>query len=286
MTAAPIARGGETVTEWCYSAYPSSPHKPRVFSYAKREEDVPSNPTHRPPIDLDITYEWYGDSCVMHFRPSSFPERGANAHSNLHSLRHFENYYEWVPVPDTRTARNRRAHRTLRPPVWSGEVRPCGARRVSADADYPAMDYLAYLCRDLGYSITAAIAAVAVSTSQFITDRRSSSISEDEDQDEQFPCVDFHKIVDPSHPYIASAPSRRTLLGGGITIERVTRKLRNHNWSLAIQEAVIQVIAKRRSPRQMALERQLKCPTLKAYVSVIRRELKVGLGADLHADVS
>jgi hypothetical protein len=313
MSAAPFARGGGIVTEWCDFAYPPSHHKSRI-SYPKKTEDgdAPFDPQSPLPFTLE---KFPPGSGVRHFRPSSFPERSAETSPDLRSE---QDYYEWVPVPDRRTARNQkirprfrlkkqraivyilplhlrkeqkkarmwrsRAHKTLKPPVWQGEIRPCGARGVSANSNYPAVDYLVRLCRDLGYSITAAIAAVAVSTSEFIVDRRSSSVSEDEDWDEQSPCESSHKIVDPSHPYIASAPARRTLSGGGITIEQITHKLRAHSWSLGMQEGVIDVLVKRRSPKEVAAVRELNYQTLKNNSRLIRQKIQ-GSGADLHVDV-
>jgi hypothetical protein len=250
--------------------------------------------------DLHITYEWWGDSCTMHFRPPHVSEHI----STLPFVRHFEKHTEWVLVPDKRTERNQkirprhrlkkqrarnivyylppkirkkqkqdrfwtnRSHRGLKPPVWQGERRPYGAINKSKRfrSHYPSVKDLVHLCRDLGYDLTAAIAAVALSSSQFTADRRG-GISD---------------TSDPAHPYIAASPTRRTLAGGGFTVEQATRKQRNHSWSLAMHEGVLDVVVKRRPPRDVAERRGLNYQTLKDNASRIRKEIRAESRADLH----
>jgi len=267
------------------------------------------------PVDLHVKYEWYGDSCVMHFAPPYIPV----CESHVPFVRKFANYYEWVSLPDERTERNKqirprvrlakkrartivykpnpnrvnpetgrlekidrfwssRAHRIMPPPVWAGEQRPFAARGVYCRSHYPAVDYLAHLCRNLGYSITAAIAAVAVSTSQITVDRRQSG-----GQQIDTKTVPKRKIADPEHPYISSSPTRRTYAGGGITVTVASRKLTKHNWTLPMQEGVIDVIVRRRPPKLIAQQRQLNYQSLKRNASTIRAEIRQDSQADLHA---
>jgi hypothetical protein len=148
------------------------------------------------------------------------------------------------------------------------------------------VDYLAYLCRDLGYSITAAIAAVAVSTSQVTVERRQSGGQEIEietDNGSYTKTVEKRKIADAEHPYIPGSPTRRTYTGGGITVTLASRKLTKHNWSLPMQEGVIDVIVRRRPPKLIARQRQLNYESLKRNASTIRAEIRQDSGADLHA---
>jgi hypothetical protein len=174
-----------------------------------------------------------------------------------------------------------RRHRTLTPPVWHGEKRPWGARcdRYQYEADRPTIDHLAYLCRELGYPIGVAIAAVALSTSRFSPDRRAAAVVNAENDGEELNWArDTHVIQDPEHPYIPACPARRTFIGGGFTVTQATRSLRNHNWTLAMHEAVIEVLVKRRPSKEVAARRQLNYQTLKGNAGIIKAEIQ----ADLH----
>jgi hypothetical protein len=277
-----FSRGLEVLQESCVSGYPLT-LEPRIFLHQKKKEDVPFDPDTavRPPVDLDIHYEWYGDSCVMHHRPRASTECAAHAPPNLYGPRHYENSYKWVPVlPDARTEQNGRSHLSLRRYAgekecdWIKDALARGARVVDADSDFPPMEYLARLCRDSGYSLVAAIAAVAVSTSQFTVDRRSSALSEDEDWDGYSPRGGSHKFIDPNSLYIAPAPGRQTLTGGGFTTKQVTREMQNHKWSLAMQGGVFDVVVRRRSPKEVAAERRLNYQTLKNNSRIIRRKIR------------
>ena len=50
---------------------------------------------------------------------------------------------------------------TMRPPVWSGDERPFGARRVRLRSSFPSPDYIRHLVSDLAYDNDAAMATLA-----------------------------------------------------------------------------------------------------------------------------
>ncbi len=255
---APFARAFELLRESCGSGHDNPYLRARM-----RECYGPHPPWRHGPYLKKIRIE-------VPFNPESpraNPECSAEIPSDLHNLRDFENYYKSSLV---RLERNRRSHLTLRAPVWPGEARPFGARSVKLHSRSLKKRDFAFLVEVLGYSRASALAGVVLSTRGAATGRHSVSPTEDDG--------------DPSHPFIAEKPVRRTFQGGGITLKDVSLKVRQHNWSLSMMEGVIDVLAKRRSPQAVAAARGLNYQTLKNNSRIIRQQIQ-GSGADLHVDV-
>jgi hypothetical protein len=175
----------------------------------------------------------------------------------------------WIPrsIADKKRFKHERTHRsrrnrTLAPPVWHGDQRPHGARRIKPKCNFPSQPFLAHL-KELGYP-PAAIRAAQVKAHMFWAhvnpaepDRRANG----------------NAFNDPLHPYVPSTPSRRTKVGGAYPKEKVVRALEERGWDSNTQAAVFEVVCYRRSAKEVAAQRGLKVTTVYQYVSRLKEDL-------------
>jgi hypothetical protein len=264
--------------------------------------------------DLNISYEWFGDSCVMHFRPLDVQECSP---SSLVAVRHFENYCEWVVVPDTRTERNQRIkprqrlkkqrarrtvyrlpphlrkeknrervwrsrrRRTLRAPCWHSEPRPAGYRPTKPHTQFPTLGYLLKLCEKYGYPWSAAAAALPRAHNPWVrphSDKRKKVCPSLDDTDEGGRQYTRQEICDPAHPYVPAAPARRTTAGGGFTRVEVSETLGRYGWGDEMNNAVFEIFFCGKSASEAAKVRGLNAGTLHQYCSVVRKSIRDGHG--------
>lgn len=173
--------------------------------------------------------------------------------------------------------RNRsRSHITLSTPCWHGEERPLGARIITLKTKYPSLPYMIRLCGRYEYIWDAMAAAMSQAHAPHlhpVSDRRSYGIfekGEDDDYEGSSAHRDNHGIVDPTHPYAPTSPSRRTT-HGFIPRVQVVNVIGNHGWDTQTTYALFDVFCKGKSPKEAADERGLHVTTLYKYADIIRK---------------
>jgi hypothetical protein len=176
----------------------------------------------------------------------------------------------WVPLRPAhrkqfnleRMWRSRR-HRTLPPPVWTGEARP-KRPRAKLSSNYPSTAYLARLVSELGYNGHAAFAASVRGHLPWLQliDRRKTCVKSETSSGH------------PEHPYIPVAPNQRTTRGGGYRKEQVTAAIAKHRWDEKHNTAVFEIVYLRRKPFLVAASLGLKLTTVYQYSSRVRADLR------------
>jgi hypothetical protein len=162
-----------------------------------------------------------------------------------------------------RASNSRRA--AFQPPHWTGEKRPCGARRVRAQTKFPSIAFLTYLVKDLGYDGHAAFAAMTQAHQPWLhtVDRRRGTAPHH-----------YSPIVCPMRPYIPAAPSRRTRTGGGLTKQQVQEALAKKGWDQSMKGAMLEIVYRRRSNLEVSDESGIPVEVLYVYASRLRRQLR------------
>jgi hypothetical protein len=185
-----------------------------------------------------------------------------------------------------RMVRSRR-HITMRPPVWSGDERPFGARRVRVRSNFPSQIMVKRLCADLAYPKDAASAFFIRAHAPWMTpgpDRRKNVCRSMSDTDEGNKQRDSVALPQPAHPYNPASPSKRTHVGGGWTEQRVLEGLRNMRMDAKTKAALVEIVYRGRSTLQVADEFGLAAENLYVYASRLRNHIRAGAGADLHVE--
>ena len=181
----------------------------------------------------------------------------------------------WVPLQrakqETVQERTRRQYDSglrvaFKPPNWTGESRPKGARRVKVRSSYPSQNYLHHLVNDLGYNKQTALAVMTRGHLPWLQlyDRRKISKT----------VIEYGIGTHPDHPYVPLAPNKRTKVGGGYRKEQVTAAIEKHRWSDAIAKAVYEIVYMRREPFLVAASLGLKLATVYQYCSRVRADLR------------
>jgi hypothetical protein len=185
-----------------------------------------------------------------------------------------------------RVTRSRR-HLTLRSPVWHGDERPFGARRVRVQSNFPDQIMVRRLCADLAYPKEAASAFFIRAHAPWMTpspDRRKNVCRGMNDTDEGKKQRDSVALPQPAHPYNPASPSRRTHVGGGWTEQLVLEGLRHMRTDPKAKAALLEIVYRRRSTLLVADEFGLKAENLYVYATRLRSHIRAGAGADLHAE--
>jgi hypothetical protein len=186
----------------------------------------------------------------------------------------------------------RRLQRTLQPPVWHGEKYPSGYRAVKLQTEFPSLLYLIKLCRDFGYTWSAAGAALPQAHAPWAhphSDKRRNActgLSDIEGDAESggdyrnpqyFPQSGSQEYFDVEHPYVPASPARRMKVGGGLTRQQVQEGLKSMRVDENTKEALIEIVYQRRSTRDVAAQRGLHRPSLYVYASRLRVHVKQSL---------
>jgi hypothetical protein len=175
-----------------------------------------------------------------------------------------------------------RSGETLAAPCWHGEERPKGHRNVRLKTEFPSLKHLLRLAA-LGYLWDSAVAALPRAHKPWmcpVADRRSNGVidkSDDDDKDDEKTGIknrDYHKVVDVSHPYIPMAPSRRTHVGGGISMAQVMREIAKHHWDDTTSSCVLRIVYRRESPLKLSEEHGVPLRRLHEYARQIRKAIK------------
>jgi hypothetical protein len=155
-----------------------------------------------------------------------------------------------------------RRHRTLPPPVWTGEARPNHATRVKVRSNYPSTAYLIRLVSELGYNGHAAFSSTVHGHLPWLQliDRRK--------------CGAKNGGTHPEHPYIPVAPNQRTTTGAGYRKEQVTAAIGEHRWDDKHSMAVFEIVYLRRKPFLVAASLGLEVKTVYQYCSRVRADLR------------
>jgi hypothetical protein len=85
---------------------------------------------------------------------------------------------------------------------------------------------------------------------------------------------DYCNIAQPNHPYVPAGANRRTLTGGGISVEEVTRAIEAHRWDDATSHAVFEIVMRKKTVKDAARERDLPAKRLGNYATIVRREIQ------------
>lgn len=85
---------------------------------------------------------------------------------------------------------------------------------------------------------------------------------------------DYCNIAQPNHPYVPAGSNRRTLTGGGISMEQVTRAIAAHRWDVATSHAVFEIVMRKKTVKDAARERDLPTKRLGNYATIVRREIQ------------
>lgn len=168
-----------------------------------------------------------------------------------------------------------RGHITLRAPVWRGEERPFGARRVRPRSNFPNSFYLTRLVKDHAYPPDSAIAATCRAHNPWtrpVPDRSQRSAANADEQSSGG--GETSGISSPNHPYRPESPSRRTKTGGGLTREQVERALVRKRWDGRMKLAVFEIVYRRQSTLRMADAFGLPAESLSVYASRLRADLR------------
>jgi hypothetical protein len=219
------------------------------------------------------------------------PATIVNVHTDLRQIDIGGNRF-WIPrrLSDRkrfnveRVTRSR-SHLTLRSPVWHGDERPLGARRVRVQSDFPSRTLVKRLCEELAYPKEAASAFFIRAHAPWMTpspDRRKNvctSISETNRGKKQRNSV---ALPQPAHPYNPASPSRRTRIGGGLTEEQVRAGLRKMRTDDKTKTALFEIVYRKRSTLQVADEFGLAAENLYVYACRLRNHIRADTGADLH----
>lgn len=175
-----------------------------------------------------------------------------------------------------------RSGETLAAPCWHGEERPKGYRKVNLKTQFPSLEHLHRLA-GLNYPWDSAEAALPRAHNPWmrpVADRRSHGViykSEDDDKDDEKAGIkkrDYHEVVDVAHPYIPMAPSRRTTVGGGISMMQVMREIANHHWDDATSSCVLGIVYRRESPLKLSKEHGVPVRRLHEYARQIRKAIR------------
>jgi hypothetical protein len=175
-----------------------------------------------------------------------------------------------------------RTNKTLRAPCWHGEEVPHGYRKVKLRTKFPSFAYLKRLAA-LEYLWDATKAALPCAHDPWIrpvADRRALGVvykSDDDDKGDETAGIErhgFHEIVDPAHPYVPAAPSRRTLVGGGIPMFQVTREIAQHHWDDVTSSCVLEIVHRRQSPSELSERHGIPLRRLHEYARQVRKAIK------------
>jgi hypothetical protein len=181
----------------------------------------------------------------------------------------------------------RRLRITLRPPVWSGDKRPFGARRVRVRSNFPSQILVKRLCEELAYPKDAASAFFIRAHAPWMTpspDRRKNVCRSISDTDEGKKQRDYVTLPQPAHPYNPASPSRRTHVGGGLKEEQVRLGLTRMRTDDKTKTALFEIVYRKRSTLQVADEFGVAAENLYVYASRLRSHIRADGGADLHAE--
>jgi hypothetical protein len=221
-----------------------------------------------------------------------YPATIVNVHADLRQIETGGKRF-WIPrrlydrkrFKVERVTRSR-SHLTLPSPVWHGDERPLGARRVRVRSNFPSQIMVKRLCADLGYPKDAASAFFTRAHAPWMSpspDRRKNVCTSISETDRGRKQRDFVAFAQPAHPYSPASPSRRTHVGGGVTEEQVQNGLRKMRTEEAVKRALIEIVYNGRSTLQIADEFGLAAENLYVYASRLRSHVRAGAGADLHA---
>jgi hypothetical protein len=173
-----------------------------------------------------------------------------------------------------------RRHRTLPPPVWTGE-RPSDERLViSSDfqSEFPSASYLLALVHKYGYNIDAALPCMArahIWRNPKPDRRRSGGYpTAGEQMSGEHASAGF---AQPAHPYNPAAPSRRTTQGGGFSRAQVLASVARMRTNDNIRLACCEVVYRRRSPKAVAEEYGIEWGKLRTYATRVRQRIR-GVG--------
>ena len=220
------------------------------------------------------------------------PATIVNVHADLRQIEIDGNRF-WIPRRFSdrkrfnveRVTRSRR-HLTLRSPVWHGDERPFGARRVRVQSNFPDQIMVRRLCADLAYPKEAASALFIRAHAPWMTpspDRRKNVCRGMNDTDEGKEQRDSVALPQPAHPYNPASPSRRTQVGGGWTEQRVLDGLRNMRTDPKTKTALVEIVYRNRGTLEVADEFGLKAENLSVYASRLRGHIRGDGGPDLRA---
>jgi hypothetical protein len=179
-----------------------------------------------------------------------------------------------------------RSHLTLPAPVWHGDERPLGARRVRVRSNFPPQIMVKRLCADLGYPKDAASAFFMRAHAPWMSpcpDRRKNVCTSISEVDQTGKQRAFVTLAQPAHPYNPASPSTRTHTGGGWTEQQVLDALRNMRTDAKTKTALVEIVYRRRGTLQVADEFDLAAENLSVYASRLRSHIRARAGADLHA---
>ena len=175
-----------------------------------------------------------------------------------------------------------RINKTQSTPCWHGEEKPKGYRKVKLTTIFPSVLYLMRLA-SLEYPWCAVEAALPQAHNPWmrpVADRRAHGVidnSEDDDNGEEKTGLskrDSHEIVDVAHPYIPTAPGRRTLVGGGIPLFQVTREIAKHRWDDVTSSCVLAIVYRRQSPSELSELHGIPPRRLREYARLIRKAIR------------
>lgn len=176
-----------------------------------------------------------------------------------------------------------RRHQTLG--VVGGEPRPKYARGQNLRSRFPGHSFLHHLVANLGYDPDAALAAFAGPWPIHGRPdrRRKIAVGGGDDQAERTeqnrekerirnkrPIRDYQYFNYGDNLYIATAPTRRTLTGGGFTEAQVLQGLSKMRCSREMKNALLQVVYKRESAQQVAEKYGFSRAKLDVYASRLR----------------
>ena len=173
-----------------------------------------------------------------------------------------------------------RRHRTLPPPVWTGEARPSAKGLViSSDfqSEFPTASDLLNLVHKCGYGVEAALAAMphAHVWRNPKPDRRRNGghSTADRQMSGKYASAGF---AQPTHPYNPAAQNRRTTKGGGFSRGQVLASVAKMRTSDKIRFACIEVVYRRRSPKAVAEEYGIEWGKLRTYATRVRQRIREG----------
>ncbi len=177
-----------------------------------------------------------------------------------------------------------RKHITLRQPVWTGDERPLGVRRVRLRSNFPSLGLAKKLCEELAYPKEAASAFFAKAHLPWLTpkkDRRKKScpnlsVIEKDETSEEPPRnhYDSVSLAQPAHPYNPSSPSRRTTVGGGLTREQVNNGLSKMRTSPKTKQALFEIVYRRRPYKSASIESGVPVTTLYVQANRLRGHIQ------------
>jgi hypothetical protein len=144
-------------------------------------------------------------------------------------------------------------------PEFLADEFPNGYTKVQLHSKWPGHQFLRRLAK-IGYPHAALFSCVAHSPFKAKAPKKRNGGA-------------IEEFLDPQHPYIASAPTRRTTQGGSLTPAQVSAALSQMRVEINMQGAVFEVLVKRRLVPEVSASRGLNPITVQGTVARVRKKI-------------